>query len=146
MKNISLILIIVIGLTACKKEAGEGGTSVIEGKVIYFQRTFNTVTSQTDTHEYPKSGKDVFIIYSDDEGEVYDADFETDYNGKYRFEFLRKGDYTIYTHKDTSIVIGFDPIDNEPITYEYDLPIYKHIKIKSNNSVNIVNDFLIENN
>ena len=140
MREILIICAIVIGFTACEKGPGEGGTSVIEGKVIYFQRTFNTVTSQTDTHEYPKSGKDVFIIYSDDEGEVYDADFETDYNGKYRFEFLRKGDYTIYLHKDTTVVTGTES------EYTYELPIYKYIKIKDDNSVNTVTDFVIENN
>ena len=140
MRKILIICAIAIGFTACEKGPGEGGTSVIEGKVIYFERTLDPVTLQIDTHEYPKAGKDVFIIYSDDEAGVYDDKFETDYNGRYRFEFLRKGDYTIYLHKDTTVVTGTES------EYTYDLPIYKHVKIKNNNSVNTVNDFVIENN
>ena len=46
--------------------------------------------------------KDVFIIYGDDKSEVYDDKFETDYNGKYHFEYLRKGDYTLYTYADST--------------------------------------------
>ena len=140
MRKILIICAIAIGFIACEKGPGEGGTSVIEGKVIYFERTLDQATLQIDTHEYPKAGKDVFIIYSDDEAGVYDDKFETDYNGRYRFEFLRKGDYTIYLHKDTTVVTG------EESEYTYELPIYKYIKIKDDNSVNTVTDFVIENN
>lgn len=145
MKNFLIVGILLVGLVSCEKGPGEGGTSVIEGKVMYFIRDYNDTTFQVDTITYPKSGKDVFIIYSDDEGEVYDADFETDYNGRYRFEFLRKGSYTIYTHKDTTIIIGTNP-DGENIDYNYDIPIYKHVEINENNSVNTVTDFQIEDN
>ena len=34
MRKLIFILVIGIGFSACKKEAGEGGTSVIEGKVL----------------------------------------------------------------------------------------------------------------
>ena len=80
------------------------------------------------------SGKDVFIIYSDNETEVYDDKFETDYNGKYNFEYLRKGDYTLYTYADS--------IDVNNVNYDY--PIFKHIKINSNNSDNSVEDFVMK--
>ena len=139
MKNI-IICIVIMLFIACEKGPGEGGTSVIEGNIIYFERTFDPVTLQIDTHYYPKSGKDVFIIYSDNQSELYDDKFETDYNGRYHFEFLRKGNYVIYTHKDTTIQTG---VDSE---YDYELPIYQQIKISSDNSVNIVDDFVIENN
>lgn len=140
MKKIIIICIVTMVFIACEKGPGEGGTSVIEGNVIYFERTYNQVTLQIDTHYYPKSGKDVFIIYSDNESEVYDDKFETDYNGRYHFEFLRKGNYIIYTHKDTTIETGFES------EYDYELPIYQKVKISSHNSVNIVDDFVIENN
>jgi hypothetical protein len=140
MKNIIIICIVMMAFLACEKGPGEGGTSVIEGNIIYFERTFDPVTLQTDTHYYPKSGKDVFIIYSDNESEFYDDKFETDYNGRYHFEFLRKGRYIIYTHKDTTIETG---IDSE---YDYEIPIYQSVKISSDNSVNMLEDFIIENN
>ena len=132
MKRILFVLLLFsIG---CEKEAGEGGTSLIEGKVIYFTTTYNTLTQMNDTHFYPKAGKDVYIIYSDNEADMYDDKFETDWQGRYRFDYLRKGKYTIYTHVDSIVV--------NDITYDY--PIFKHIIINSNNSDNILSDFIIQ--
>ena len=85
------------------------------------------------------AGKDVFIIYGDDKSQVYDDKFETDYNGSYHFEYLRKGDYIIYLNKDTTISTGPDS------EYSYDIPIFQHVTITSNNS-NKVADFVIEKN
>ena len=135
MKRIVILLVIVIGFTSCKKESGEGGTSAIEGKA-YKIHTYQTTQGQIDTLYYQlDSGKDVFIIYSDDETAIYDDEFETDYNGRYRFEFLRKGKYTIYTYADSS-----------DMNTTYDYPVFHHIEIKSNNSTNKVDDFVIEKN
>ena len=135
MKRIVILLVIVIGFTSCEKESGEGGTSVIEGKV-YKIHTYQTTQGQIDTLYYQlDAGKDVFIIYSDDETAIYDDEFETDYNGRYRFEFLRKGKYTIYTYADSS-----------DMNTTYDYPVFHHIEIKSNNSTNKVDDFVIEKN
>jgi len=137
MKNFLIICAIAIGLTACEKDAGEGGTSVIEGQVYKIHTFQNSSTGAMDTLYYQlDSGKDVFIIYSDNETEVYDDKFETDYNGRYHFEYLRKGDYTLYTYADS--------IDVNNVNYDY--PIFKHIKINSNNSNNSVEDFVIEKN
>ena len=133
MKKYLLICIILIGFMACEKDAGEGGTSVIDGCVIYFTTSYNAQTSVNDTHYYPKSGKDVFIIYSDNQESIYDDKFETDFEGRYHFEFLRKGDYTVFTHVDSTVINN--------ITYDY--PIFKHVSITSNNSVNSLSDFVI---
>ena len=135
MKRIVILLVIVIGFTSCEKESGEGGTSVIEGKA-YKIHTYQTTQGQIGTLYYQlDAGKDVFIIYSDDETAIYDDEFETDYNGRYRFEFLRKGKYTIYTYADSS-----------DMNTTYDYPVFHHIEIKSNNSTNKVDDFVIEKN
>ena len=141
MKNLLIICVIAFGFLACEKPAGEGGTSVIEGKIIYFTSSFNLETGLVDTHYYPKAGKDVYIIYSNDNGEVYDDKFDTDYNGRYHFEYLRKGDYTIYTHVDSFIL---NNSGNQIVTYDH--PIYRDIEIKTNNSTNTVDDFIIEKN
>ena len=136
MKNILFICAIAIGFTACKKTEGEGGTSVIEGKV-YKIYTFQATTGEWDTTYFQlDAGKDVFIIYGDDKSEVYDDKFETDYNGKYHFEYLRKGDYTLYTYVDST--------DNSNVKYEF--PVFKHVTITSNNSTNKVAYFVIEKN
>ena len=137
MKNFLIICTVAFGFMACEKDAGEGGTSVIEGQVYKIHTFQNSSTGAMDTLYYQlDSGKDVFIIYSDNETEVYDDKFETDYNGKYNFEYLRKGDYTLYTYADSTDVNNVN----------YDYPIFKHIKISSNNSDNSVEDFVIEKN
>ena len=146
MRNLIIILAIAFSFMACEKPAGEGGTSVIEGQVYKTHTIFNDSTGEIEDVLYYQldAGKDVFIIYSNNEGDVYDDKFETDYNGKYRFEYLRKGDYTIYTYADS--LQAYDPLIPVNNLIEYDYPIFKHIKISSNNSTNKVDDFIIEKN
>ena len=136
MRNLILLIAITIVFAACTKEAGEGGTSVIQGQVYKIHTFQNSITGEIDTLYFQlDAGKDVFIIYSDDETDIYDDEFETDYNGRYRFEFLRKGDYTIYTYSDSS-----------DVNTTYDYPVFRHIEIKLNNSTNNLDDFVIEKN
>ena len=137
MRNFLIICAIALGFTACEKPAGEGGTSVIEGQVYKIFTFQNPTTGLIDTTYFLlDAGKDVFIIYGDDKSEVYDDKFETDYNGKYHFEYLRKGDYTLYTYADST--------DGSMINHDY--PIFKNVTISSNNSTNKVADFVIEKN
>ena len=136
MRNLILLIAITIVFAACTKEAGEGGTSVIQGQVYKIHTFQNSTTGEIDTLYFQlDAGKDIFIIYSDDETDIYDDEFETDYNGRYRFEFLRKGDYTIYTYSDSS-----------DVNTTYDYPVFRYIEIKSNNSTNNLDDFVIEKN
>ena len=136
MKNLILLIAITTIFAACTKEAGEGGSSVIQGQVYKIHTFQNSTTGEIDTLYFQlDAGKDIFIIYSDDETAIYDDEFETDYNGRYRFEFLRKGDYTIYTYADSS-----------DVNTTYDYPVFRHIEIKSNNSTNNLDDFVIEKN
>ena len=137
MRNNFFMFLIVLICTSCEKDPGEGGTSFIEGRVYKIFTSQDPFTGEWDTAYFqPDAGKDVYIIYSDDEQIIYDDNFETDFNGRYHFEYLRKGDYTIYTYADST--------DNSNVKYDY--PVFKHIKISSNSSTNIVADFIIEEN
>ena len=137
MRNFLIICAIVLGFNSCEKPAGEGGTSVIEGQIYKIFTFQNPTTGLIDTTYFMlDAGKDVFMIYGNDKSEVYDDKFETDYNGKYHFEYLRKGDYTLYTYADST--------DGSMIKHDY--PIFKHVTISSNNSTNTVADFVIEKN
>ena len=137
MKKLVLFLSLLISFSSCEKEAGEGGTSVIEGQVYKIHTFQNFTTGEWDTLYYQlDSGKDVYIIYSGDINAVYDDKFETDYNGVYRFDYLRKGDYIIYTYADS--------IDMNNVSYDF--PLFTHITISNNNSINTVEDFVIEKN
>jgi hypothetical protein len=137
MRNLLIICAIAIGFTACEKQSGQGGTSVIEGQVYKIFTFQNPTTGAWDTSYFQlDAGRDVFIIYSNDDTELYDDKFDTDYNGKYHFEYLRKGEYTIYTYADST--------DNSNVKHEY--PVFKQITISSNNSTNTIGDFIIEKN
>jgi len=137
MRNLLIICAIAFGFTACEKQSGEGGTSIIEGQVYKIFTFQNPSTGAWDTTYFQlDAGRDVFIIYNDDNTELYDDKFDTDYNGKYHFEYLRKGKYTIYTYADST--------DNSNVKHEY--PVFKQITISSNNSTNTVGDFIIEKN
>ena len=137
MRNLLIICAIAIGFTACEKQSGEGGTSVIEGQVYKIFTFQNPTTGTWDTSYFQlDAGRDVFIIYSNDNTELYDDEFDTDYNGKYHFKYLRKGEYTIYTYADST--------DDSNVKHEY--PVFKQITISSNNSTNTIGDFIIEKN
>ena len=134
MKRLILILFIAFLISSCEKQAGEGGTSSIQGSVYKLSTYFNVLTQQIDTISYQlDSKKDVYIIYSDDENDFYDDNVETNWNGQYRFDNLRKGDYTLFVYADSTNLLNIS----------YDYPIFKHVKIDANNSTFTLSDFVI---
>ena len=113
---------------------GEGGTSTIQGSVYKLSTYYNVLTQQTDTVYYQLDAKkDVYIIYSDNENEFYNDNIETNWNGQYRFDYLRKGDYTLFVYTDST----------DALIISYDYPIFKHVKIDANNSTFTLPDFVI---
>ena len=135
MKNFIYILFLLLLVCSCEKEAGEGGTSSIEGSVYKISTYYNVLTQQNDTVYYQlDSGEDIYIIYSDDENDFYDDNVETNWNGQYRFDYLRKGDYIVFIYADST--------DNLNVSYDY--PIFHHITIEGNNATYTLPDFVIE--
>lgn len=90
-------LLFVLGmmfiLTACEKSEGEGGTSTIEGSVTVEEWDEDMVAKRS---EHPAYAEDVYIIYGSDD--FYGDKVETHSDGTYKFEYLRKGTYTIYIY------------------------------------------------
>ena len=96
---------------------------------------YNVLTQQNDTVYYQlDSGEDIYIIYSEDENDFYDDNIETNWNGQYRFDYLRKGDYTVFIYADST--------DNLNVSYDY--PIFHHVTIEENNATYSLPDFVIE--
>ena len=91
---------IIVTLFSCSKEAGEGGTSTIYGTVwvIDYDKDGNL------KGEYFGFDEDVFIVYGDND--VIDEKTSTNYNGKYEFNYLRKGTYTIYAYSNCDTCIS----------------------------------------
>ena len=134
MSRIKTLILVVFFVSSCEKEAGEGGTSTIQGSVYKLSTYYNVLTQQVDTISYQlDSKKDVYIIYSDNENDFYDDNVETNWNGQYRFEYLRKGNYTLFVYSDSTDALN--------LSYEY--PIFKHVKIDANNSTFNLSDFVI---
>lgn len=108
MKRFSLFFLLaaLISLWGCEKHAGEGGTSEIRGKVyvIDYDQSFTHILS-----EYYAPEEDVYIIYGNDD--VYSDDFETHYDGTYRFRYLQKGKYTVFAYsKSETAASGVEPV------------------------------------
>jgi len=95
MKQGILIVATLIGLTACKKIEGEGGTSSIKGKVHV--KNYNSVG--TLISEYDGVKEDVYIIYGDEDN-VYDDKMEASYDGTFEFKYLEEGTYKIFVYED----------------------------------------------
>lgn len=98
MKRLLLALAILALITACNKEPGEGGKAEIRGRVIE-QLYSNGGLPIGDP--YAVAGNNVYIIYGDaTDGAYPDDNVDTGPNGEFRFIWLRKGTYTIYTLSD----------------------------------------------
>ena len=134
MSRLLALLIILFFVSSCEKSPGEGGTSTIQGSVYKLSTYYNVLTQQTDTVYYQLDAKkDVYIIYSDNENDFYNDNIETNWNGQYRFDYLRKGDYTLFVYTDST----------DALNISYDYPIFKHVKIDANNSTVTLPDFVI---
>lgn len=135
MKNSIYTFFFLLLVCSCEKEAGEGGTSSIVGSVYKISTYYNVLTQQNDTVYYQlDSGEDIYIIYSDNENDFYDDNIETNWNGQYRFDYLRKGDYTVFIYADST--------DNLNVSYDY--PIFHHVTIEENNATHTLPDFVVE--
>lgn len=135
MKNIFLLFTFLFFIYSCEKDSGLGGTSTIQGKIMSSTTQLNidlsllnNGTPVYDTIYFPVVEKDVYIIYSSDNTDVYNDDFKTDWSGTYHFESLRKGDYVIYTYIDS---------------LNYEVPIFRYVTIDDNNSDFTIDDFVI---
>lgn len=88
-----LAVLVILGVTACGKEPGEGGRAEIRGRVV--EQRYNNNTGQPVGPVYAVPERQVYIIYGD--GTFHDDDVRTGPDGTFRFPWLRKGDYTVYT-------------------------------------------------
>ena len=119
MKQLLISLGFLCLMTACKKEAGEGGNSVIQGKILERTYTaFPTIYSDKAALE-----KDVYIIYGDDNS-TFDDRTRTSFDGSFKFEFLRKGKYRIFVYSEDTVLTNFGK----------DVPIFLDAEIKKNKS------------
>lgn len=129
IRYLLLLLIITSLFSACKKNEGFGGTSIIKGTVI--QQNFNELGELVDSYEAPDER--VYIIFGEDE--IYGDDVNTHYNGKYAFTGLRKGSYRLFAYSECRLDSCSAP----------NVPAIIEIEIKENNQTVNAQDIIINN-
>ena len=95
MRKIIITLSAILLLISCAKEEGEGGKNTIKGVII--TQEFTESTNQFVT-QYPSQEKRVYIIYGDNA--YYANEVKTNYDGRFKFDYLYKGDYQLFVYSD----------------------------------------------
>jgi hypothetical protein len=122
---ISIACIAFILMIACEKEEGTGGTSTITGKV--YLREYNGNFTYL-VGEYYAGDQDV---YGNDS--VYSDKFTTSYDGTYRFEYLREGNYKVFAY---SLDSAAYPLDRKT-------EVMKEVTITGEDQVVLVEDIIV---
>jgi len=126
MKNIFPLLIILLVFSACSKEEGEGGNATIKGKV--FANDFDS--DGEFVGQYYVSEADVYIVYGDDD--FYNDNVKTHHDGSFRFEYLRPGNYQLYTYSKCRTCV------------EPQVPVFVDVVIAENDQVIELEDIVIQ--
>jgi hypothetical protein len=83
-----LIIILIFTLYGCKKPPGEGGSASINGRI--WVKDYPAMLEWAGYDEY------VYIIYGDEIS--YGDRIRSTFDGRFEFNFLRKGKYKIYSY------------------------------------------------
>jgi hypothetical protein len=102
---------LVCCISSCTKEPGTGGLATIRGKVKAYD--VNILGDKVDSAYL--SDVRVFISYGDHTW--VDDDVRTSYTGEFAFEWLQKGEYTIWTVHDCNGC----PWDKQPDTLKVNI-------------------------
>jgi hypothetical protein len=103
---ISAMMIILAG-SACKKEAGEGGTSSILGRV-WVEEWDGSFTYHDSLNDRWGKELDVYIIFGNNVS--YGDRVRTNYDGCFEFKYLREGEYTIYVYSKAAVAGGVQEV------------------------------------
>lgn len=94
IKLIGLLCVGLLFFVSCNKNSGEGGTGTVQGYVKLINHPDDNYNLPADTMDAAKT--DVFIVYGN--SDFYGDDVETDDQGFYKFKYLTKGDYTVFSY------------------------------------------------
>ena len=132
IRNITLLILAIVALNSCKKVEGQGGSSEIVGNV-YFQDMAIVNGQHVKVGDiYPAQDEQVFIIYGPD-GTLHNDDYDSSFDGSYRFEFLTNGTYQIFAYQEC------------PSCDKVDEPVIKTVTIESKKSTVVVPDIILDN-
>jgi len=106
------LILLLLSISNCNK-AGKGGSASITGKVLIHLINQTTLDSLTT---YEAQDERVYIIYGDNK--TFDDDTKTTYNGNFKFNYLYKGEYTIYSYSECLLHLEDCPGETEVILNE----------------------------
>lgn len=135
MKQIILgIGVLFFLLNSCAKE-GEGGTAALEGKIMVRLIKESSVGTLDTLTTYEAQDEKVFIVYGDNAS--FDDDSRTSFNGNYKFDYLYKGNYTIFAYSECIFLVNSCPSEN--------YAVIENIEITDANGVTEVPTIIIDN-
>ena len=125
-----LALMPLASFVSCSDEEGEGGKSKITG-TIYKVLDDGDIIKSGDSYSFVRdtivaTDYDVFIIYGSDQESVCNDDTKTSHNGKFEFDYLKKGNYSVYAYSDdgsyvmNSVQLGKNETANIGDIYVFD--------------------------
>lgn len=100
-----LLLVFILVFVSCRKGPGEGGNSSIKGYVHVLDYNASQVIF---LGEYPGADEWVYIIYGDDIS--YGDRTRANYEGRFEFKYLRKGDYKVYVYSNDTTLAGIKAV------------------------------------
>jgi hypothetical protein len=95
LKSASIALVLLS--VSCEKPEGLGGNSTISGTVTVdvYDKGFRVLQGS-----YPAEDEEVFILYG--KSETISDETHTSFNGKFHFNYLTEGDYTLFVYSEDS--------------------------------------------
>ncbi len=114
------LFIFTVLVISCEKPEGPGGKGTIRGQVMTktYDQGFRVLQSV-----YPAADEDVYIKYGG--GEMISDDRTTSPDGWFEFQYLSKGDYTVFVYSEDSTGTSGSGI----------VPIQREVNLSSNNQV-----------
>ncbi len=122
--------------TGCEKEPGEGGRSSISGRII--EQEMSAPLQNEMVREYPLVDERVYIIYGDST-KVYDDNMRTDFNGRFKFSYLRKGTYTIFVYTECNVIHDVGCADDGGVW-----AVKRTVELGKNENV-VLDDIIVQN-
>ena len=122
----------MIIFSGCEKNEGEGGQASISGRVI---EQYRNPSTEEVLAEYDAKDERVYIIYGTEE-RVYDDDMRTDFEGRFRFRWLRPGTYTIYVYSECNT------LDSDCVSQDNNVAILRTVQLEKNQDL-VMEDIII---
>ncbi|MGB1018508.1 MAG: hypothetical protein ACPGVH_05540 [Chitinophagales bacterium] len=113
MKHFVIVVVLFLLISACAKE-GKGGSAALEGKVMVRLIKKSSVGTLDTLTTYEAQDEKVFIVYGDNSS--FDDDTRTSFNGNYKFDYLYKGNYSVFAYSECIFLVNTCPSESYAVS------------------------------